>query len=37
MTGVSVDISKDVPTGLVGNNVLDYGDQALMLQCGSTA
>jgi KipI family sensor histidine kinase inhibitor len=37
VTGVSIDISKDVPTGLVGNNVLDYGDQALMLQCGSTA
>jgi len=37
VTGVSVDISKDVPTGFVGNNVLDYGDQALMLQCGSTA
>ncbi len=37
VTGVSVDISKDVPTDLVGNTVLDYGDQALMLPCGSTA
>ena len=27
----------DVPTDLVGVDVLDYGDQALMLQCGSTA
>lgn len=27
----------DVPTDLAGNTVLDYGDQALMLQCGSAA
>ena len=31
------DVSKELPTELVGNTVLDYGDQALMLQCGSTA
>jgi KipI family sensor histidine kinase inhibitor len=31
------DLSTGLPTGLVGNTVLDYGDQALMLQCGSTA
>jgi len=30
-------LSKDVPPQLVGNIVLDYGDQALMVQCGSTA
>lgn len=29
--------SKDLSTELAGNSVLDYGDQALMLQCGSTA
>jgi KipI family sensor histidine kinase inhibitor len=29
--------SKDLSADLVGNAVLDYGDQALMLQCGSTA
>ncbi|MGZ4525880.1 MAG: carboxyltransferase domain-containing protein, partial [Mycobacterium sp.] len=31
------DRAVDLPTELVGNTVLDYGDQALMLQCGSTA
>jgi KipI family sensor histidine kinase inhibitor len=31
------DVSKDLPTELVGNIVLDYGDHALMVQCGSTA
>src|ERR1700758_5066300 len=31
------DLSKDLSTELAGNTVLDYGDQALMLQCGSTA
>jgi KipI family sensor histidine kinase inhibitor len=31
------DLSTGLPTELVGNTVLDYGDQALMLQCGSTA
>lgn len=28
---------RGVPTELAGNTVLDYGDRALMLQCGSTA
>jgi KipI family sensor histidine kinase inhibitor len=31
------DLSNDLATELVGNTVFDYGDQALMLQCGSTA
>jgi KipI family sensor histidine kinase inhibitor len=31
------DVSKDLPTELVGNSILDYGDHALMVQCGSTA
>jgi KipI family sensor histidine kinase inhibitor len=31
------DLSRDLSTDLVGNMVLDYGDQALMVQCGSTA
>ncbi|WP_156687518.1 5-oxoprolinase subunit B family protein [Mycobacterium sp. Marseille-P9652] len=31
------DLPVDLPTGLVGNTVLDYGDRALMVQCGSTA
>ena len=31
------ELSGDLSTDLVGNTVLDYGDQALMLQCGSTA
>jgi len=31
------DVPTDLPTGLVGNTVLDYGDRALMVQCGSTA
>ncbi len=31
------DLSTDLPSELVGNTVLDYGDQTLMLQCGSTA
>jgi KipI family sensor histidine kinase inhibitor len=30
-------VSQGLSTDLVGNTVLDYGDQALMLQCGSTA
>jgi KipI family sensor histidine kinase inhibitor len=33
---LSSDLSNGVPSGLVGNTVLDYGDQALMVQCGST-
>jgi KipI family sensor histidine kinase inhibitor len=32
-SGVSTELSSD----LVGNTVFDYGDHALMLQCGSTA
>lgn len=31
------DLPGDLPAELVGNTVADYGDQALMLQCGSTA
>ncbi len=31
------DVPVDLPTVLVGNTVLDYGDHALMVQCGSTA
>lgn len=31
------DLPADVSTELVGNVVLDYGDQALLVQCGSTA
>jgi KipI family sensor histidine kinase inhibitor len=31
------DVPVDLPTDLVGNTVLDYGDHALMVQCGSTA
>jgi KipI family sensor histidine kinase inhibitor len=37
VTHLTGDLSKDLPTDLVGNTVLDYGDQALMVQCGSTA
>jgi KipI family sensor histidine kinase inhibitor len=37
VTDLTSDLSKDLPTGLVDNTVLDYGDQALMVQCGSTA
>jgi KipI family sensor histidine kinase inhibitor len=32
-----MDVSNDLSTELVGNTVFDYGDRALMLQCGSTA
>lgn len=31
------DVSPDLSSDLVGNTVVDYGDRALMLQCGSTA
>ena len=31
------DLTSDLSQELVGNVVLDYGDQALMVQCGSTA
>jgi len=37
VTDITSGLSKGLPTDLVGNTVLDYGDQALMLQCGSTA
>jgi KipI family sensor histidine kinase inhibitor len=37
VTDLTSDLSKDLPTAQFGNTVLDYGDQALMLQCGSTA
>jgi KipI family sensor histidine kinase inhibitor len=37
VTDLTSDLSKDLPTDLVGNTVLDYGDQALMVHCGSTA
>jgi KipI family sensor histidine kinase inhibitor len=31
------DVSNGLPAELTGNSVLDYGDHALMVQCGSTA
>ncbi|WP_077077937.1 5-oxoprolinase subunit B family protein [Mycobacterium numidiamassiliense] len=31
------DLPMDLPTELVGNTVFDYGDHALMVQCGSSA
>lgn len=31
------DVPLDLPAALVGNTVLDYGDHALLVQCGSTA
>ena len=31
------DVSNDLPTELIGNSILDYGDHALIVQCGSTA
>jgi KipI family sensor histidine kinase inhibitor len=37
VTDMSSGVSKELSTDLVGNTVFDYGDQALMLQCGSTA
>ncbi|WP_454561123.1 5-oxoprolinase subunit B family protein [Mycobacterium haemophilum] len=38
VTGLTSDHAQDISQGLVvADNVLDYGDQALMLQCGSTA
>jgi KipI family sensor histidine kinase inhibitor len=37
MTDLTSSRSKDLSTELAGNTVFDYGDQALMLQCGSTA
>src|SRR5277367_6479894 len=37
VTDLTGDVSGGLSGDLVGNTVLDYGDQALMLQCGSTA
>ncbi|OBH06762.1 MULTISPECIES: allophanate hydrolase subunit 1 [unclassified Mycobacterium] len=37
VTDISGGVPTEVSTELVGNTVLDYGDQALMVQCGSTA
>ena len=37
VTDLTGDVSGGLSDDLVGNTVLDYGDQALMLQCGSTA
>jgi KipI family sensor histidine kinase inhibitor len=37
VTDLTSGLSRGLPTELVGNTVLDYGDQALMVQCGSTA
>jgi KipI family sensor histidine kinase inhibitor len=37
VTDMSTGASQELSTHLVGNTVFDYGDHALMLQCGSTA
>ncbi|OSC25877.1 allophanate hydrolase [Mycobacterium vulneris] len=37
VTDLSGDLAHHLPTELVGNTVVDYGDRALMVQCGSTA
>ena len=37
VTDISSGVSRELSTDLVGNTVFDYGDHALMLQCGSTA
>ena len=37
VTDLTSGLSRGLPTELVGNTVLDYGDQALMVQGGSTA
>lgn len=37
VTDLSGDLAHDLPTELAGNTVLDYGDRALMVQCGSAA
>lgn len=37
VTDLSGDLAHNLPTELVGNTVVDYGDRALMVQCGSTA
>jgi KipI family sensor histidine kinase inhibitor len=36
VTDLSGDLAHNLPTELVGNTVVDYGDRALMVQCGST-
>ncbi|OBF67161.1 allophanate hydrolase [Mycobacterium sp. 852002-51971_SCH5477799-a] len=37
VTDLSGNLAHNLPTELVGNTVVDYGDRALMVQCGSTA
>ncbi len=37
VTDLSGDLAHNLPAELVGNTVVDYGDRALMVQCGSTA
>jgi len=37
VTDLSGDLAHELPTDLAGNTVVDYGDRALMVQCGSTA
>ncbi|ORW88323.1 allophanate hydrolase [Mycobacterium sp. IEC1808] len=37
VTDIGSGLSQELSTDLVGNTVFDYGDHALMLQCGSTA
>jgi KipI family sensor histidine kinase inhibitor len=37
VTDMSGGVPTELSTELVGNTVYDYGDKALMLQCGSTA
>jgi KipI family sensor histidine kinase inhibitor len=37
VTDIGSGVSSELSTDLVGNTVFDYGDHALMLQCGSTA
>lgn len=36
VTDLSGDLAHNLPRELVGNTVVDYGDRALMVQCGST-
>ena len=36
VTDLGTGLSQELSTDLVGNTVFDYGDHALMLQCGST-
>lgn len=37
VTDLSGDLAHNLPAELAGNTVVDYGDRALMVQCGSTA